>query len=76
MIAFGGLSWALDCAAAPTGAVLRLRESMKPPGALPLGTRTAVGMPARQVRFRELRFAYPDTKAATYRAQRQKSGTQ
>jgi len=36
MIAFGGLSWALDSAAAPAGAVLRLRESMKAAGALRL----------------------------------------
>jgi ABC-type transport system involved in cytochrome bd biosynthesis fused ATPase/permease subunit len=34
MIAFGGLSWALDCAAAPAGAVLRLLKSMEPAGAL------------------------------------------
>lgn len=61
MIAFGGLSWALDSAAAPTSAVLRLQEGMKPAGALALGTRAATGMPARQVRFRELCFAYPNT---------------
>src|SRR5712671_5404751 len=61
MIAFGGLSWALDSAAAPASAVLRLQESMKPAGALRLGTRTATGMPAREVRFRDLRFAYPNT---------------
>ena len=61
MVAFGGLSWALDGAAAPTGAVLRLQDSMKPAGALPLGSRPATGMPAREVRFRALRFAYPNT---------------
>jgi len=61
MIAFGGLSWALDGAAAPAGAVLRLQDSMKPAGALPLGTRAASGMPAREVRFRNLKFAYPNT---------------
>jgi len=61
MIAFGGLSWALDSAAAPAGAVLRLRGSMKPVGALPLGTRTASSMPASEVRFRALSFAYPNT---------------
>ena len=32
MIAFGGLSWALDGAAAPAAAVLRLREAMAPAG--------------------------------------------
>ena len=34
MIAFGGLSWALDGAAAPAGAVLRLQESMGAAGIL------------------------------------------
>lgn len=62
MIAFGGLSWALDSAAAPTGAVLRLQESMKPAGTLPLGKRAAAGMPAREVRFRQIRFAYSTTR--------------
>ncbi|HYV30436.1 MAG TPA: ABC transporter ATP-binding protein, partial [Candidatus Binatia bacterium] len=60
MIAFGGLSWALDGAAAPAGAVLRLRESMDPAGALSQGTRPATGMPAREIRFRNLTFAYPN----------------
>ena len=61
MIAFGGLSWALDGAAAPAGAVLRLRNAMGPAGALAPGTRPAVGMPAREIRFRNLSFAYPNT---------------
>ena len=61
MIAFGGLSWALDGAAAPAVAALRLQESMKPVGALLLGTRPAAGTPKSSVRFRELRFAYPNT---------------
>jgi len=61
MIAFGGLSWALDGAAAPTASVLRLQDSMKPAGALPLRAHTASGMPAREVRFRDLKFAYPNT---------------
>ncbi|HXW84519.1 MAG TPA: ABC transporter ATP-binding protein [Candidatus Binataceae bacterium] len=59
MIAFGGLSWALDGAAAPAGAVLRLRGAMGPAGALTAGSRTADNMPAREIRFRDLRFAYP-----------------
>jgi ATP-binding cassette, subfamily B, bacterial len=59
MIAFGGLSWALDGAAAPVNAVLRLREAMGPAGALPRGTRSAQRMPAREIRFRNVRFAYP-----------------
>jgi ATP-binding cassette, subfamily B, bacterial len=59
MIAFGGLNWALDGAAAPVAAVLRLESSMSPAGALPSGTRQAGGMPAHEIRFRNLTFAYP-----------------
>jgi ABC-type multidrug transport system fused ATPase/permease subunit len=59
MIAFGGLSWALDGAAAPVSAVLRLKEAMSAAGALPLGTLPASGKPAREIRFRNVRFAYP-----------------
>ncbi|HEY6251180.1 MAG TPA: ABC transporter ATP-binding protein [Candidatus Angelobacter sp.] len=60
-IAFGGLSWALDGAAAPVTAVLRLQSAMAPAGALSLGTRTAARMPTREIRFRNVRFAYPGT---------------
>jgi ABC-type multidrug transport system fused ATPase/permease subunit len=59
MIAFGGLNWALDGAAAPVAAVLRLEPAMGPAGALPSGQRSAAGMPAREIRFRDLTFAYP-----------------
>jgi len=59
MIAFGGLNWALDGAAAPVAAVLRLEPSMAPAGALSQGTKPAAGLPAREVRFRNLTFAYP-----------------
>ena len=59
MIAFGGLSWALDGAGAPTAAVLRLHESMAPRGALTRGSRPAAGLPAREIRFADVRFAYP-----------------
>src|SRR5438132_1318485 len=59
MIAFGGLNWALDGAAAPVAAVLRLGPTMEPAGALPSGKRSAAGMPAREIRFRDLTFAYP-----------------
>jgi len=59
MIAFGGLNWALDGASAPVAAVLRLEPAMGPAGALPCGKRTAAGMPARAIRFRDLTFAYP-----------------
>jgi ABC-type multidrug transport system fused ATPase/permease subunit len=59
MIAFGGLNWALDGSAAPVAAVLRLEPSMAPAGALSSGTRPAAGVPAREIRFRDLSFAYP-----------------
>jgi ATP-binding cassette, subfamily B, bacterial len=58
MIAFGGLNWALDGASAPVAAVLRLREAMAPRGALRPGTRPAAGMPASEISFRDLTFAY------------------
>jgi ABC-type multidrug transport system fused ATPase/permease subunit len=60
-IAFGGLNWALDGAAAPAAAVLRVRGSMAPAGALASGDRAADGMPAAEVRFRDVSFAYPST---------------
>ena len=60
MIAFGGLSWALDGAAAPVGGgaaprggdgARRVRWSR--------GTGRPTGMPAREIRFRNVTFAYP-----------------
>jgi ABC-type multidrug transport system fused ATPase/permease subunit len=59
LIAFGGLSWALDGSAAPVAAVLRLEPAMAPAGAVRSGARPAASMPAREVRFRDLTFAYP-----------------
>jgi len=59
MIAFGGLSWALDGAAAPAAAVVRLQQAMAPAGALASGTRSAQQQPAREIRFRNVSFAYP-----------------
>jgi ATP-binding cassette subfamily B protein len=61
MVAFGGLSWALDSAAPPAAAVLRLQAAMAPAGALAHGSRRATGLPAREIRFRNLTFAYPTT---------------
>ena len=59
MIAFGGLNWALDGSSAPVAAVLRVEGTMAAAGAMPSGSRPAAGAPAREVRFRELTFAYP-----------------
>jgi ABC-type multidrug transport system fused ATPase/permease subunit len=59
MIAFGGLNWALDGGAAPVAAVLRLRSAMAALGTLRSGNRDARGLPAREIRFRDVTFAYP-----------------
>ena len=59
MIAFGGLNWALDGSAAPVAAALRVKPAMAPIGALPSAGRSAEGMPASEIRFRDVRFAYP-----------------
>jgi ATP-binding cassette subfamily B protein len=59
MIAFSGLSWALDFAAAAPAAVLRLQSVMDTAGALSsTGSKKAAGMPAREIRFRNVSFAY------------------
>ena len=60
-IAFGGLSWALDGAAAPVAAVLRLEGAMGRRGVL-FGcseAQPAAGLPAREIRFQDVTFAYP-----------------
>jgi ABC-type multidrug transport system fused ATPase/permease subunit len=59
MIAFGGFSWALDGAAAPVTAVLRLEPAMRPAGGLRSGDRPADATPAREIRLRDVTFAYP-----------------
>jgi len=65
MIAFGGLNWALDGAAAPVAAVARLAGTegragaMGRSGAIASGRGPADGRPARQVTFRDVTFAYP-----------------
>ena len=59
MIAFGGLSWALDGSAAPVAAVLRLEPAMRPTGALRSGVRRADQAPQTEIRLRDVTFAYP-----------------
>jgi ATP-binding cassette, subfamily B, bacterial len=59
LIAFGGLNWALDGAAAPVAAVLRLENVMSAAGALTTGTRQADALPAVGIRFRDVTFGYP-----------------
>ncbi len=62
-MAFGGLSWAMDGAAAPVVAVLHLEAAMGERGAL-VAPRSAVptatdALPKREIRFRDVRFTYP-----------------
>jgi ATP-binding cassette subfamily B protein len=75
MIAFGGLSWALDGAAAPVAAVLRLEDAMAAAGQLRSVTGAAAstaknharapgGAPAPQIRFRDVTFAYRGASAS------------
>ena len=61
MIAFGGLNWALDGAAAPVAAVFRLEPAMAPKGALASEGRSAEGMPAIGIEARDVSFTYPGT---------------
>jgi ATP-binding cassette, subfamily B, bacterial len=58
LIAFGGLNWALDGSAAPVAAVLRLEPVMGPRGNVSSGNRPAADMPSREIRFRDVTFAY------------------
>ena len=58
-IAFGGLNWAMDGAAGPVVAALRVTPAMEAAGALAPGSRPAHGMPATGIRLRGVRFAYP-----------------
>jgi ABC-type multidrug transport system fused ATPase/permease subunit len=59
LIAFGGLGWAINSAAPPVAAVLRLEQAMLPAGALAVGHRKAGAAPERQIRFKQVTFAYP-----------------
>jgi ATP-binding cassette, subfamily B, bacterial len=59
LIAFGGLNWALDGASAPVAASQRLGPAMASAGRLASGQRTVSGMPAREIRFSNVTFAYP-----------------
>jgi ATP-binding cassette, subfamily B, bacterial len=65
LLAFGGLSWVIDGAAAPVAAVLRLDGAMAPLGALASGAREPGLVPRREVRFRNIRFAYPGPGSST-----------
>jgi ATP-binding cassette subfamily B protein len=59
LIAFGGLNWALDGAAAPVAAVARLGPSMARLGRLVLGQAPAADRPRHEIAFRDVSFGYP-----------------
>jgi ABC-type multidrug transport system fused ATPase/permease subunit len=63
LIAFGGLNWALDGAAAPVAAALRLTPAMRRAGALAAGSRPAAGMPAHAIQLRDVSFTYEGASA-------------
>jgi ABC-type multidrug transport system fused ATPase/permease subunit len=59
-IAFGGLSWALDSAAAPVMAILALEPEMARSGALAPGVGAALtSSRPPEIRFRNVTFTYP-----------------
>ena len=63
-IAFGGLSWALDGAAAPVVAIERLEPEMAAAGALMSARSGGLDRPDRpgaapEIRFRDVTFTYP-----------------
>ena len=60
-IAFGGLNWAIDGAAAPVAAVKRLRATMPPAGDLthPVEPVVSTSVGAPTIRLRDLHFGYP-----------------
>lgn len=57
-LAFGGLNWVLDGAAAPVVAVNRLEPAMAPLGALPVAADPVPGPPL-ELRLRDVHFGYP-----------------
>jgi ATP-binding cassette subfamily C protein len=66
LIAFGGLNWALDGAAAPVAAVGRLGPAMAPLGSLAVGHRPAADFPHDEIAFRNVSFRYPGSDRAVF----------
>ncbi|MFD3688242.1 ABC transporter ATP-binding protein [Nocardiopsis sp. NPDC058631] len=61
-VAFGGLNWALSLAADGVAAVLRVERTMSESAAarsVVSGQTPAEGMPAAEIRFRDVTFTYP-----------------
>ena len=66
LIAFGGLNWALDGAAAPVAAVGRLGPAMAPLGSLAVGHQPAADFPHAEIAFRNVSFGYPGSDRAVF----------
>jgi len=64
-IAFGGLNWVLDGAAAPVVAVRKLKPAMAPAGALRAGAGSGSAGPVG-IRIRDLTFSYPRSARAVF----------
>jgi ATP-binding cassette, subfamily B, bacterial len=62
-LAFGEFDWWFRGSAQPIPKVLDLARAMGPAGEVARGTRPADGLPAREIRFEGVRFAYPGTDA-------------
>ncbi|NYH50475.1 ABC-type multidrug transport system fused ATPase/permease subunit [Nocardiopsis arvandica] len=65
-LAFGGLNWALSLAADGVASVLRVEQAMSSSAearAVVSGRTPAEGMPAAQIRFRDVTFTYPGMSA-------------
>jgi ABC-type multidrug transport system fused ATPase/permease subunit len=65
-LAFGGLNWALSLAADGVAAVLRVEQAMSSGAAargVLSGRTPAEGMPAAEIRFRDVTFTYPGMSA-------------
>jgi ABC-type multidrug transport system fused ATPase/permease subunit len=60
-LAFGEFDWWFRGSAQPIPRVLELASRMGPAGRVAAGARSAAGLPAREIRFAGVSFAYPGT---------------
>jgi ATP-binding cassette, subfamily B, bacterial len=60
-LAFSEFDWWFRGSAEPIPRVLDLGDVLRPAGALDVGTQPADGVPAREIRFEHVSFAYPTT---------------
>ena len=65
-LAFGEFDWWLRTSAQPVPLVLGLLDKMAPVGMLADGHRAADGLPAQEIRFEGVHFAYPSSGIAVF----------